>query len=64
MSDVTIVLDAADRPAVRCFKKNAHVVLKLDTISIILTAALLPLVRDAIAACLNSTKAKARKKKS
>lgn len=53
MSEVTVVLDATDKPAVRCFKKNAHVVLKLDTISIVLTAALLPRVRDAIVACLS-----------
>lgn len=62
-SDVTIVLDPTEKPAVRCFKKNAHIAFKVGTITLIFMAGLLPTMRDAIADCLSkSAKAKARKK--
>lgn len=52
MPDVNIQFNDDEPIAVRCFPKNAHLVLKLGHISLYFAASLLPVVRDEITSCL------------
>jgi hypothetical protein len=60
MSEVTIVLDPTETPAIRCFEKNAHVALKLGALTLIFAANLLPTIQAEISKCLKKSGKKSK----
>lgn len=62
MPDITITFASSEKVAVRCYAKNAHLVLKIGELTLIFAAGLLPAVRDAITECLKQNAKVAKKK--